>query len=198
MQKKISLCIHGHFYQPPRENSWSNEISVQPSAAPFHDWNERIFQECYKPNSDAVIVDEHDNVLKRINNFEYFNFNFGPTLLQWVMKKHPRTYEKIIDADRVSVQKHHGHGNAIAMIYNHMIMPLANHRDKVTQVKWGLADFKFHFGRSSEGIWLPETACNEATVEILIDEGVKFIILDPSQAQCFRKIKRGKWTDVSS
>ena len=198
MQKKISICIHGHFYQPPRENAWTNEIVVQSSAAPFHDWNERILQECYKPNSESVIVDEHDKVLKRINNYEYYNFDFGPTLLLWIMKKHPRTYEKIIEADKISVEKHNGHGNAIAMVYHHMIMPLANHCDKITQVKWGLADFKFHFGRDSEGIWLAETACNEATLEVLISEGIKYIILDPSQAQCIRKIKRGKWKDVSS
>ena len=198
MRKKISLCIHGHFYQPPRENAWTNEIRVQPTAAPFHDWNERILQECYKPNSEAVIVDGHDEVIGRVNNYEYYNFDFGPTLLLWIMKKHPRTYEKIIEADKISLEKHNGHGNAIAMVYNHMIMPLANHRDKITQVKWGLADFRFHFGRDSEGIWLPETACNDATLEVLISEGIKYIILDPSQAQCIRKIKRGKWKDVSS
>ncbi len=198
MSKKIFLCIHSHFYQPPRENAWSGEIEVQPSAAPFHDWNERILQECYKPNSDAVIVDEHDNVIKRVNNYEYFNFDFGPTLLHWIRNKHPRTYERIIDADKKSLTVHNGHGNAIAMIYSHMIMPLANRRDKVTQVKWGVEDFKFHFGREPESIWLPETACNKETLEVLIEEGIKYIILDPSQADKTRKIHRGKWKDVSS
>lgn len=198
LQKRISLCIHGHFYQPPRENAWTNEINVQPSAAPFHDWNERILQECYKPNTEAVIVDGHDNVIKRVNNYEYYNFDFGPTLLLWIMKKHPRTYEKIIEADRISSEKHNGHGNAIGMIYNHMIMPLANLRDKITQVKWGLKDFRFHFKRDAEGIWLPETACNEETIEVLINEGINYIILDPSQAQSVRKIKKGKWKDAPS
>jgi len=204
LNNKIKLCIHGHFYQPPRENAWTNEIETQPSAAPFHDWNERILQECYKPNSEAVIVDKHDDVINRINNYEYFNFNFGPTLLHWIKNKHQKTYSKIIDADKKSCDKNEGHGNAIAMIYNHMIMPLANKRDKITQIKWGLADFKLHFGRESEGIWLPETACNIETLEVLIDEKVKYIILDPSQAQFTRKIEienketESNWTDVSS
>ena len=198
MKNKISLCIHSHFYQPPRENAWTGEIEPQPSAAPFHDWNERILQECYKPNSEAVIVDEHDTVIRRVNNYEYFNFNFGPTLLSWIRKKHHRTYERIIEADRKSVSDHNGHGNAIAMVYSHPIMPLANKNDKITQVKWGVADFKFNFGRDPEGIWLPETACNEETIEVLIEEGIRYIILDPSQAAKVRKINKGKWKDVSS
>ncbi len=197
MKKKKFLCIHAHFYQPPREDAWTGEILPQESAAPFHDWNERIFQECYKPNSEAVIVDEHDNVIKRVNNYEYFSFNFGPSLLGWIKKKHPRTYTRIIEADRKNALNNEGHGNAIAMCYSHLIMPLANRNDKITQVKWGVADFKYHFGRDPEGIWLPETACNEETIEVLIEEGIKFIILDPSQAEKARKIYRGKWKDVS-
>ena len=197
MNKKTNLCIHTHFYQPPRENAWSGEIEPQKSASPFHDWNERIYQECYKPNSEAVIVDSHDNVVKRVNNYEYYSFNFGPTLLAWIRKKHIKTYERIIEADRTSVKDHNGHGNAIAMVYSHMIMPLANRNDKITQVKWGVADFIFHFGRIPEGMWLPETACNEETIEILAGEGIKFIILDPSQADKIRRIHRGRWKDVS-
>lgn len=198
MDKKISLCIHTHFYQPPRENAWTDEIETQPSAAPFHDWNERILQECYKPNSEAVIVDEHDNVIHRINNYEYFNFNFGPSLLGWIRKKHHKTYSKIIDGDKASIPLHNGHGNAIAMIYNHLIMPLANRQDKITQIRWGVEDFKFHFGREPEAIWLPETACNTDTLEILAEENIKYIILDPSQAEKIRKIGNIRWTDVSS
>lgn len=197
LDKKISLCIHGHFYQPPREDPWTNEIETQPSAAPFHDWNERVFQECYKPNTEAIIVDDHDNVVKRVNNFEYFNFDFGPTLLNWIRKKHPKTYNRVIEADKKSVEEHNGHGNAIAMCYSHMIMPLANHNDKVTQIRWGVEDFKFHFKREPEGIWLPETACNLDTIDVLIDEGIKYIILDPSQAESIRKDHRGKWTNVT-
>lgn len=198
MKKNISLCIHSHFYQPPRENAWTGEIEPQPSAAPFHDWNERILQECYKPNSEAVIVDDHDNVIRRVNNYGYFNFNFGPTLLSWIKKKHPRTYEKITEGDSKSISEHNGHGNAIAMVYSHPIMPLADRKDKITQVKWGVDDFKYNFGRDPEGIWLPETACNEETIDVLIEEGIRYIILDPSQAAKVRKIRKGKWKDVSS
>jgi alpha-amylase/alpha-mannosidase (GH57 family) len=195
---KRSFCLHSHFYQPPREDPWTNEIEPQSSAAPFHDWNERIFQECYKPNSEAVIVDEHDIVISKINNYEHYSFNFGASLLAWIMKKHPKTYSRIVDADKLSALKHNGHGNAIAMAYNHMIMPLANERDKITQVKWGIEDFKFHFARMPEAMWLPETACDMATVEVLINEGIKFILLDPSQADLVRKSPRAKWHEASS
>jgi len=198
LKNNIYLCFHGHFYQPPRENPWTDEIELQPSASPFHDWNERIFQECYKPNTNAVIVDENDNVLRRVNNYEYLNFNFGPTLLHWIKKKHPETFGKIINADKQSIDKHRGHGNAIAQVYNHIIMPLANKRDKITQVRWGLKDFAFHFGRKSDSIWLSETACNNETLEVLIKEGIKYIILAPSQAHLVRKIGCTNWEDVSN
>lgn len=195
---KRSFCLHSHFYQPPREDPWTGEIEAQPSAAPFHDWNERIFQECYKPNSDAVIVDEADTVLRRVNNYEHYSFNFGPNLLGWIEKKHPKTYERIIEADRKSAMRRNGHGNAIAMVYNHVIMPLASRRDKITQIRWGVADFRYHFGRMPEAMWLPETACDFETVEALIEEGLKYAILDPSQADMVRKSRRSKWNDASS
>ena len=195
--KTLFLIFHGHFYQPPREDPWTGEVEVQPSAAPLHDWNERIYQECYKPNTRAVITDKNDKILKFVNNFEYLSFNIGPTLLSWIKKKHPHRLQMMIDADKKSVEKHNGHGNAIAQIYNHVIMPLANENDKITQIKWGIEDFKFHFGRDPEGMWLPETACNEATLEALIQEGVKFTILDPSQAEKIRKLPGGSWTDVT-
>ncbi len=191
------ICIHGHFYQPPRENPWTEEYEKEDSAAPFHNWNERIFQECYKPNTEAVIVDNTGKVLRRVNNYEYLSFNFGPTLLDWIKKKHPDTLQKIIEADRASVKAHRGHGNAIAQVYNHIIMPLANKRDKITQVKWGLKDFEYHYGRKPEGMWLAETACNNATLDVLIDEGIKFVILDPSQASQIRKTGSTVREDVS-
>jgi alpha-amylase/alpha-mannosidase (GH57 family) len=197
VNKNLYLCLHGHFYQPPRENAWTGEIEQQPSASPFHDWNERIYQECYKPNTNAVIIDDHGNVLKRLNNYEYLNYNFGATVFAWMKKNHPNTFAKIIEADAASAQKHEGHGNAIAMAYNHMIMPLANYRDKITQIKWGMRDFEYHFGRSSESIWLPETACNYETIEALIEENVKYIILDPSQAKAVKAPGAEKWEDVS-
>lgn len=193
----INICIHGHFYQPPRENPWTGEIELQESAKPYHDWNERIYDECYKANAEAEIIDDKGTVVSVINNYEMLNFNFGPTLLAWIQAKHPVTYEKIIEADRKSIKLHGGHGNAIAMCYNHMIMPLANLNDKITQVKWGVADFRYHFGREPEGIWLPETACNDETIEVLISEGIKYIILDTSQAAFIRKLGEEEWKDVN-
>jgi len=194
----INICIHGHFYQPPRENPWTSEIEKQDSAKPYHDWNERIFRECYEPNTQAQIIDDNGVVLAIINNYEYINFNFGPTLLNWVRRKHPETFNAIIEADKHSIPLHNGHGNAIAMVYNHVIMPLANERDKITQVKWGLKDFEYRFGRKSESIWLPETACNWDTVEVLINEGIKYIILDVSQAESLKKIVTDEWIDISN
>ena len=193
----IDICIHGHFYQPPRENPWTGEIEKQDSAEPYHDWNERIHHECYKANSEAEIIDDTGKVVAIINNYELLNFNFGATLLAWIQHKHPETYNKIIEADKNSITAHNGHGNAIAMCYNHMIMPLANLNDKITQVLWGLADFKHHFRRDSEGIWLPETACDIETVEVLINLGIKYIILDTSQAAYCRKMGSAEWIDVN-
>jgi alpha-amylase/alpha-mannosidase (GH57 family) len=190
---KKHLIIHGHFYQPPRENPWTDEIDPEFSAAPFHDWNERILQECYKPNTEAVIVNSHGDIIRRVNNYEYLSFNFGPTLFSWLRKKHRHTYEKIIDADKKSIIKNNGQGNAIAQVYNHIIMPLASEQDKITQVKWGVKDFEFHFARKPAGMWLAETACNNETLKVLADEGIKFTILDPSQAYAIRKIGSEQW-----
>jgi len=196
--KNLFLVIHGHFYQPPREDPWTGEIEYQPSAAPLHDWNERIYQECYKPNTEAVVSDSHNNVIRHENNFEYYSFNFGPTLLSWLEEKHPHRLKMIIEADKKSVTEHNGHGNAFAQVYNHIIMPLANERDKITQIKWGVEDFRYRFGREPEGMWLAETACNDDTLEALIEEEIKFTVLDPSQANKVRKINGGEWLDVSA
>lgn len=198
MNNRLYLCIHGHFYQPPRENPWTGEIQNEPSAAPFNNWNERILFECYKPNTEAEIIDLEKNiVLEKINNFKYLSFNFGPTLLQWIKKAHFETFQKIIDADRWSVDKHNGFGNAIAQAYNHMIMPLATREDKITQIRWGKRDFEYHYRRQPLGLWLPETACDNATIQALINENVKFTILDPSQAESIRKLDTFDWIDVS-
>ena len=177
-----SLIVHGHFYQPPRENPWTGVIEAQPSAAPFHDWNERIQAECYQPNSSAVISDPVTGESRAINNYESISFNFGPTLLSWLEQNHPETYKQIIDADRASVLARHGHGNAIAQAYGHAILPLCNERDLPTQIRWGLADFRHRFGREAEAMWLPETACNDRVLEALIDEGLRYVILAPHQA----------------
>ena len=163
-----ALVIHGHFYQPPRENPWTDEIDPQPSAAPYHDWNERIHAECYGPNA---------------NNYARINFNFGPTLLSWLVKHHPATYQGILAADQESLVARGNHGNAIAQAYGHAILPLCNDRDRLTQVVWGLADFRFRFGREAESLWLPETAANDEVLALLIEQGLRYVILAPNQAK---------------
>ena len=191
------LTIHGHFYQPPRENPWLEAIELQDSALPFHDWNERITKECYNPNSVSKIVDNRNRILDVVNNYEHMSFNFGPTLLSWLEQYAPLTYERIIKADIESIAEHNGHGNAIAQVYNHMIMPLANEQDKQTQVKWGIKDFEYRFGRKPEGIWLAETAVDDDTLRVLVENGIKFTILSPYQALKMKKSSDKEWTDVS-
>ena len=191
------LCIHGHFYQPPRENAWLDEIEIQESAAPFHDWNARICAECYAPNTLARVLNDKQQLTDLINNYARISFNFGPTLLSWMEKKEPEVYRAILEADKQSQQNFSGHGSAIAQAYNHMILPLANRRDKYTQVRWGIADFKKRFGRMPESLWLAETACNTETLEVLAECGMKFVILAPGQCAKVRKIGEEKWQDVS-
>ena len=194
---KVFLTVHGHFYQPPRENPWLEAIEQQDSALPAHDWNERINLECYNPNSVSKIVDSKNQILNVVNNYEYMSYNFGPTLLSWMEEFAPLAYERIIKADINSRKLHGGHGNAIAQVYNHMIMPLANERDKQTQVKWGIKDFEYRFGRQPEGIWLAETAVDDDTLRVLVENGIKFTILSPYQAQRIRKEGENTWQDVS-
>ena len=167
-----ALIIHGHFYQPPRENPWTGVVDPEPSALPFHDWNERIYAECYQPNSAVQIVDAKSAEALVVNNYSHISFDFGPTLLSWLERNHPDTYARILTADAESVSRHQGHGNAIAHGYNHAILPLCNERDRRTQVRWGLADFRHRFEREPESIWLPETACNDEVLGLLIDEGL--------------------------
>ncbi|MEX1189152.1 MAG: DUF3536 domain-containing protein [Bacteroidia bacterium] len=190
------ICIHGHFYQPPRENAWLEVIEQQDSAYPFHDWNERITHECYRPNGFSRILDEEDYIINIVNNYEKISFNFGPTLLQWMEIYANDAYKAILEADIKSHSRFGGHGNAIAQVYNHMIMPLANRRDKETQVIWGIRDFEARFNRKPEGIWLAETAVDTETLEVLADNDIKFTILAPRQAKEF-KPAGGSWTDVS-
>ena len=198
MSKPLFLCVHGHFYQPPRENPWIDEIERQEGASPFHDWNERIYYECYLPNSAARILDSHGYIVNIVSNYEMMNYNFGPTLLTWLERRFPETYRDILSADKQSAASRGGHGNAIAQAYHHLIMPLANRRDKVTQVKWGIRDFQHRFGRDPEAMWLPETACNEETLEVLVEAGMKFLILAPLQAEAVRPLAGGTWQDVSN
>lgn len=196
-QKEVFLTIHGHFYQPPRENPWLESIELQDSASPFHDWNARINSECYNPNSVSKIVDNRNRILDVVNNYELMSFNYGPTLLSWMQEYAPLAYERVIKADIESVQEHDGHGNAIAQVYNHMIMPLANEKDKQTQVLWGIRDFETRFGRKPEGMWLAETAVDDDSLRILVENGISYTILSPYQALKFRKLGDKDWTDVS-
>ncbi|MCD7878896.1 MAG: DUF3536 domain-containing protein [Candidatus Gastranaerophilales bacterium] len=196
--KRAYLAIHGHFYQPPRENPWLETIEVQDSANPFHDWNLRVCNECYTPNSVSKIVTQENKIMDIVNNYSYLSFNFGPTLLSWMELHVPYTYERIIKADVISAAKNNGHGNAIAQVYNHIIMPLANKNDKYTQIIWGIKDFQYRFGRKPEGMWLAETACDDATLEALVDCGIKFTILSPFQAKSIRKLNsKENMQDVS-
>jgi hypothetical protein len=184
----IHLAVHGHFYQPPRENPWTEDVPVEPSAAPYHDWNERITAEAYRPNAHARIVDDRGRVMAIVNDYELLSFNIGPTLASWLETHHPDLYALVLDADRRC-------GSAIAQAYNHMILPLATERDIRTQVRWGLADFQRRFGRRAAGLWLPETAVNDVVLRVLVEEGVGFTILAPSQAD--RPVEPGRvyrWT----
>jgi alpha-amylase/alpha-mannosidase (GH57 family) len=197
----VFVTIHGHFYQPPRENPYLNTIERQPSAYPCHDWNERIYHECYRPNAFARVLNEQGEVIDIVNNFEYLSFNIGATLMSWLEKYDPLVYQRIIEGDRQSRLRLDNHGNAIAQVYNHIIMPLANQRDKLTQIRWGIADFRSRFGRNPEGMWLAETAVDYETLAALVHEGIRFIILAPSQAERCRLMPDAlnpniEWTEV--
>ncbi|HYI95282.1 MAG TPA: DUF3536 domain-containing protein [Bryobacteraceae bacterium] len=191
------LCIHGHFYQPPRENPWLEAIELQDSAYPYHDWNERITAECYAPNAATRILDNEGRILQIVNNYSRISFNYGPTLLAWAKEKAPGLHQMIVNADVDSREHFSGHGSAIAQCYNHMIMPLANARDKYTQIYWGIEDFRFRFGRAPEGMWLPETAVDLESLDIMAELGIKFTILAPHQASRFRTVGAEDWIDIS-
>jgi len=191
-----ALIIHGHFYQPPRENPWTGILEAQPGAAPFHDWNERVHCECYGPNSAVRIVDSATGKERVVNNYANLSFNFGPTLLSWLEQNHHETYDRILEADRLSAAEHGGHGNAIAQAYGHPILPLCNERDLLTQIRWGLADFRRRFRREPEALWLPETAVNDRVMSALIEEGLRFVILAPHQAARVRASGAAKWRAV--
>jgi alpha-amylase/alpha-mannosidase (GH57 family) len=193
MMKNKYVCIHGHYYQPPRENAWLEVIERQESAKPFHDWNERINYECYATNATARILDERGFIRKIINNYAKISFNIGPTLMSWLEENDPQSYQLVLEADQLAQRQFEGHGSAIAQVYSHLIMPLANRRDKITQVAWGLKDFEKRFGRKSEGIWLAETAVDTETLEILADFDIKYTVLAPRQAKAFRKIGDDNW-----
>jgi alpha-amylase/alpha-mannosidase (GH57 family) len=191
------ICIHGHFYQPPRENPWLEAIELQDSAYPYHDWNERITAECYAQNAASRRLDGEGKIVEIVNNYSKISFNMGPTLLSWMETNSPDTYREVLEADRQSQERFSGHGSAIAQVHNHMILPLANRQDKYTQVSWGIRDFEHRFGRKPEGMWLPETAVDWETLEVLAELGIKFTILAPYQAVRVRKIGERRWQDVT-
>lgn len=191
------VCIHGHFYQPPRENPWLEAVESQDSAYPYHDWNERITAECYAPNAAARILDGDGRIARLVNNYARISFNFGPTLLTWLQHKAPEVYDAVLQADRLSRERFSGHGGAIAQAYNHIILPLANQRDRYTQARWGIRDFEARFGRKPEGMWLPECAADVPTLEVLADLDIRFTILSPHQAARVRRVGENEWRDVA-
>jgi alpha-amylase/alpha-mannosidase (GH57 family) len=192
------VCIHGHFYQPPRENPWLEAVETQDSAAPYHDWNERICAECYATNGAARIVNIKNKITRIVNNYARISFNFGPTLLSWLQENAHRTYRMILDGEKRSRKNFKGHSSAMAQGYNHIIMPLASLRDRMTQIRWGIADYQFHYGIPPEGMWLAETAADTGTLELLAAHGIKFTVLAPHQSKRVRSLKNGdtEWTDT--
>ncbi|MBI5246830.1 MAG: DUF3536 domain-containing protein [Elusimicrobia bacterium] len=194
---KRFACIHGHFYQPPRENPWTGVVERQPSAGRDHDWNARIARECYVPNGEARVVDGEGRIADIVDNYEWLSFNFGPTLLAWLEKAHPHAYARLIEADRAGARRLGGHGNALAQAFHHAILPLASPRDRATELRWGLADFKKRFGREAEGLWLPECAADAETLADVADAGVKFVILEPHQADAVRAAAGGVWKNAA-
>lgn len=195
--KNRFICIHGHFYQPPRENPWLEAIEIQDSAFPYHDWNERISAECYAANGLSRIWDTEGRIAQLVNNYTGISFDFGPTVLPWMQKHAAEAYEAVLEADRQSVEKFSGHGNGLAQGYNHMILPLANRRDKQTQVIWGIKDFEYRFKRRPEGMWLPETAVDLESLDLLARHEIRFVILAPGQARRVRALDDEEWRDVS-
>jgi alpha-amylase/alpha-mannosidase (GH57 family) len=191
------VCVHGHFYQPPREDPTTGRIEPQPSAEPYADWNERINAECYAPNAQARILDDAGAVARRVNNYTRISFNFGPTLLTWLATADPTTYRAVLRADRESQRRYSGHGSALAQAYNHAILPLCNDRDRRTQVIWGIEDFRFRFGRHPEGLWLPEAAVDLQSLELLAQYGIRFTLLSPAQASQFRSFGDSSWIDAA-
>jgi len=194
---KRFVCIHGHFYQPPRENPWLETVETQDSAAPYHDWNERICAECYAPNGAARVVNAKNQITRIVNNYARMSYNFGPTLMSWLRENAPRTHRMVLDGASRSRARYHGHSSAMAQVYNHMILPLASPRDRITQIRWGIADYENNFGSTPEGMWLPETAADAASLEALANEGIQFTVLAPHQCKRVRPFKGdGNWADT--
>lgn len=196
---KRFVCIHGHFYQPPRENPWLETVETQDSAAPYHDWNERISAECYATNGAARIVSSTNLITRIVNNYARISFNIGPTLLSWLEENSPRVYRTILDGERRSRKRYRGHSSAMAQVYNHMILPLASRRDRITQIRWGIADYTHHYGLKPEGMWLAETAADNESLELLAAEGIKFTVLAPHQCKRIRRLgEAAPWQETAN
>ena len=194
---KRFICIHGHFYQPPRENPWLETVETQDTAAPYHDWNERICAECYATNGAARIQNNKNQITRIVSNYARMSFNFGPTLLSWLKENAPRTYRMILDGERRSRKSYGGHSSAMAQVFNHIIMPLASRRDRITQIRWGIADYEQHYGEPPEGMWLAETAADTESLELMAQHGIKFTVLAPHQCKRIRQLRDGAgWTDT--
>jgi alpha-amylase/alpha-mannosidase (GH57 family) len=196
---KRFVCIHGHFYQPPRENPWLETVETQDTAAPYHDWNERICSECYSTNGAARIVNNNNKITSIVNNYARISFDFGPTLLDWLKNNEPGTYRMVLDGERQSRKNFNGHSSAMAQVYNHIILPLASRRDRITQIRWGIADYQHHFGSPPEGMWLAETAADSESLELMADHGIKFTVLAPYQCKRIRPLSAGTgevWCDT--
>ena len=200
---KRFVCVHGHFYQPPRENPWLETVETQDTAAPYHDWNERVCAECYATNGAARIVNKENEIIRIVNNYARISYNVGPTLLSWLKENAPRTYRMILDGEARSRRTFKGHSSAMAQVYNHIIMPLAIRRDRITQIRWGIADYEHHYGAPPEGMWLSETAADTETLELMAQEGIRFTVLAPHQCNRIRSLKPSDaaktdtfWTDT--
>jgi alpha-amylase/alpha-mannosidase (GH57 family) len=191
------VCIHGHFYQPPRENPWLEEVELQESAYPYHDWNERITAQCYDPNTASRILDKDTKIIDITDNYDKISFDFGPTLLSWFEATTPDTLKAILASDKTNKDKFSGHCPAMSQAYNHLIMPLASSRDKRTQVIWGIREFEQRCGRRPEGMWLPETAVDLESIDLMAEQGIRFIVLGPHQIGRFRRIGEELWRDAS-
>jgi alpha-amylase/alpha-mannosidase (GH57 family) len=200
---KRFICIHGHFYQPPRENPWLETVETQDSAAPYHDWNDRVCAECYAPNGAARVLNAKNRIMRIVNNYARISFNFGPTLMSWLRENAPRTFRMVLDGAARSRHRFREHNSALAQVYNHTILPLANDRDRATQIRWGIADYQNSFGSLPEGMWLSETAADNATLEALAANEIRFTILAPHQCKRFRPLKTDhnkageEWTDTT-
>ena len=175
-----AVVVHGHYYQPPREDPWLEVVAAEANAAPFHDWNARIERECYRAVVAARLPAADGRIARIINALSWTSFDFGATLLDWMEREAPDTYAQVLAADHASRERV-GFGNAVAAPYHHVILPLGSRRDVVTEVRWGIADFRRRFGRVPEGMWLPETAVDDATLDVLAEHGIAFTILAPHQ-----------------